>query len=245
MKKPFLTAEWRHLILLTYGIDPEMLTPYIPKGLEPDIYDGRAFVSFVAFDFLNTKVKGLTIPFHVNFPEINLRFYVRQPMPDGSYRRGVVFIKELVPKYCIALVADKIYNEPYEAIPMTSSVEPENNELIIKHNFEYNNRGFDLKFTVENAPYFPKEDSTAHFFKEHEWGYGTTKKGNLMTYRVEHPFWKIYPISKRFYLNVDYGYIYGEDWAILNGQIPYSIVVAEGSPIKVFPGQVIKTETNN
>ena len=87
--KPFLTAEWKHLLNVTYRVPPELLIDKVPPGVELDIQDGTAFASVVAFDFLNTRVRGLTIPFHVNFPEINLRFYIKH-----QGKRGVMFWKE-------------------------------------------------------------------------------------------------------------------------------------------------------
>ena len=104
----FLTATWARLLNLTYGVDPKLLEPHVPPGVDLDVIDGQAFVSLVAFDFLDTKVKGIKLPFHVNFPEINLRYYLKY-----KGKTGVAFIKEFVPKFCIAFVADKIYNEPY------------------------------------------------------------------------------------------------------------------------------------
>src|ERR1700759_5170164 len=111
----FLTAQWRHLCLITYAVDPARLLPYLPPGLELDTVDGEAFVSLVAFDFLDTRVLGIPWPGYRNFPEVNLRFYVRR-----GEERGVVFVRELVPARLIAWLARWLYNEPYAAIPMTS-----------------------------------------------------------------------------------------------------------------------------
>ncbi len=238
--RPFLTAEWKNLILLTYAVDPTLLEPYLPKGLELDIYKNKAFISFVAFEFLNTKVKGIPIPFHINFPEVNLRFYVRRKDKDGSQRRGVVFIKELVPKTMIALVANKVYNEPYVAIPMEGTSTISGKQVIMEYEMQIGGQKHSWKFIALNQPYFPPEDSTEHFFKEHEWGFGTNHRGQTMHYQVEHPHWRIYPLEERFELKVDFGLIYGEQWSFLNLQIPYNIMVAEGSPIKVFPGAVLE-----
>ncbi len=237
--RPFLTAEWKNLILLTYSVDKSLLEPYLPKGLELDEYKGKSYLSFVAFDFLNTRVKGIPIPFHINFPEVNLRFYVKQKLNDGSYRRGVVFIKELVPKKMIALVANKVYNEPYESCPMKSKVEIKGSDRIIQHQIKYKGVRHEWTFTVANEPYMPDENSTEHFFKEHEWGFGLNHQGQLQIYEVQHPHWKIFPLAERFELKIDYGQIYGEQWSFLNIQIPYNIMVAEGSAIKVFPSNQV------
>ncbi len=75
---PFLTAEWRHLAMLNYEIDPVILRPFVPSGTELDSWNGKTYVSIVGFLFLKTRVRGLAIPFHQNFEEINLRFYVRR-----------------------------------------------------------------------------------------------------------------------------------------------------------------------
>ncbi len=238
--KPFLTAEWRHLILLTYAVDPVMLEPHLPKGLELDLYKEKAFLSFVAFDFLKTRVKGIPIPFHINFPEVNLRFYVKRKDKGETIRRGVVFIREFVPKFMIAWVAQKIYNEPYLSTKMKSSATILGDEKIIKHSLQFGGVEHSWKFACKTESHLPEEGSTEHFFKEHEWGFGTNHKGQLMVYRVEHPFWKIYPLSKRFELKVDFGVLYGDKWSFLNQQIPYNIMIAEGSPIKVFPGTVLE-----
>ena len=96
MPTPFLTAEWRSLAMLNYEIDPAALAPFVPAGTELDQWQGKTYVSMVGFMFLNTRVMGISIPFHANFEEVNLRFYVRRQAPDGT-RRGVVFIKETRP----------------------------------------------------------------------------------------------------------------------------------------------------
>lgn len=237
--RPFLTAEWKNLILLTYAVEPKLLEPHLPNGLELDIYKGKAFVSFVAFEFLNTRVKGIPIPFHINFPEVNLRFYVRHKPKDKKEKRGVVFIKELVPKKMIALVANKVYNEPYVAIPMKGSSHTRDDKVFMNYEMTMGGQKHSWKFIANHTPYTPSSDSTEHFFKEHEWGFGTNHKGQTMNYKVEHPVWRIYPLEDRFKLNVDFGLIYGGQWSFLNLQIPYNIMVAEGSPIKVFPGTVL------
>ena len=114
--KPFLTAEWRYVAMLNYEIDPAILHTYLPRRTELDSWNGKTFVSMVGFLFLKTRVLGLPIPFHQNFEEINLRFYVRRKTEEG-WRRGVVFIKEIVPRAAIALTARWLYNENYVALP--------------------------------------------------------------------------------------------------------------------------------
>lgn len=223
----FLSAEWRRLINLTYAIDPELLRPHLPPGTEVDIYNGQAHVSLVAFEFLNTKVKGLKIPFHVNFPEINLRYYLRK----GDYL-GVAFIKELVPKFCIAYIARNLYNEPYESLSMDVDVLKSDNELKVLHAFAKQKKLQKILVTAENRRFLPEKNMPGHYFKEHDLGFGQTKKGKGMFYRVAHPVWETYPIQQ-VDLDFDFGAVYGEKWAFLNGRQPTYQVLAEGSEISV------------
>ena len=102
--KKFLTAKWHDLIMVNYEVDPKLLEPRVPLGTELDLQDGKCFVSLVGFMFLDTRVMEFLVPFHVNFEEVNLRFYVKRETED-ELRRGVVFIKEIVPKSAIAAVA--------------------------------------------------------------------------------------------------------------------------------------------
>ncbi len=224
----FLTAEWNYLINITYAVEPNVLLPYLPKGLDLDTIDGKAFVSFVAFEFNDVKVKGFGIPFHRSFPEINLRFYVNK-----NGKRGVVFIKEFVPKYFVALIANKMYNEPYSAIKMNHSVDKTDQEIKASHSFCVNNEWYTVLVTTENKPYLPSSNSTEHFFKEHEIGFGKNKYGNTLAYKVEHPVWEIYHI-KNVESTVCFEKIYGREWAFLDSEKPINTLLAKGSAIKVF-----------
>src|SRR4030095_3417706 len=118
--RKFLTAEWRDLILANYEVYPEVLHALVPAGTTLDLHEGRCFVSLVGFMFLNTRVLGVPVPFHVNFEEVNLRLYVKRETADET-RRGVCFVKEIVPRRAIAYIARTFYGEPYEAWAMRNS----------------------------------------------------------------------------------------------------------------------------
>lgn len=230
--KVFLTARWENLVLCTYRVDPDILKTLMPPGLEADTIDGAAFISLVAFDFLDTKVKGIKFPFHVNFPEINLRFYVK-----SLQRRGVVFIKEFVPRTLIALFARIIYNERYEGISMKDQMTV-GETISLTHTIKRGGKEYSLNLKAENKPFMPPANSTEHFFKEHEWGFGTNKIGEPLFYKVEHPLWDVYPI-KEFSHDFDFGKVYGPGWAFLNTLEPHNVTFASGSAVKVYSPECI------
>jgi hypothetical protein len=228
-RRAFLTAEWVNLILLTYAVDHDVLTPLLPPQCTLDLHEGRAMVSLVAFDFLNTRLFGVSWPGFRNFPEINLRFYVRHGVD-----RGVCFIQELVPQRLVAFMARAFYNEPYRAISMASTTTVENNKIEVEHRVTYGGRTNRLQVCGSMSAVRPASDSLEHFLKEHLWGFGTSRRGRLLQYRVHHPEWNIWPVVS-WNLNWDWSGIYGDRWGFLQKEQPASIIFAAGSQVQVYP----------
>lgn len=237
MSKVFLTAEWRKLIMANYIVDPALLIPYLPKGIELDYWQGYCYVSLVGFLFDKVKVKGIPIPFHTRFEEVNLRFYVRH-FDGHKWNRGVVFISEIVPKPAITLVARMLYGEKYSTMSVGHTWEIKNDsQRIIYH---WGKRGNQHTMEV-NAGTIPKDmivGSKEHFIFEHYWGFTNRRTGKTGVYRVGHPTWKIYDVAE-FSMQADFEEFYGASFALLNNQQPDSVFLAEGSPVQIFKGGVI------
>lgn len=231
MSRPFLTARWSNLCLLTYAAPAELLTPRLPPGLELDLRDGQAFVSLVAFEFLDTRVLGVGWPGYRNFAELNLRFYVRRP--DTS-ERGVVFVREFVPQRLTAWLARLLYNEPYRAAPLSSRIHDEPERITAEYRLIWQGRTYTIAVTGRKPPHRPGDDSTEHFFKEHHWGFGLSRRQQTIRYAVEHPVWNVYPVES-FHLDLDWSHVYGPEWRVLQGQAPYSTILAVGSAVAVYP----------
>ncbi|MEZ6233225.1 MAG: DUF2071 domain-containing protein [Phycisphaerales bacterium] len=233
-RRPFLTARWSNLLLVSYAVDDDALRPHLPAGLELDRFEGRAAVSLVAFDFLDTRVRGVRWPGLISFPEVNLRYYVRQPASDRHpERRGVSFIRELVPKWLIAATARRLYNEPYVACPMRSSVEA-GGTVRMRHWFSLGGSEHTIEAEADAKAAIPPEGSPEHWFKEHQWGFGKDRRGRLLVYEVRHPHWETRGV-RSFNVGVDFAKVYGEKWAILKDAEPVSVAWAVGSGIEVYP----------
>ncbi|MBC7899145.1 MAG: DUF2071 domain-containing protein [Saprospiraceae bacterium] len=231
--KNFLTARWQDLIMVNYEIDPAILANLIPPGTGLDFHEGRCFVSLVGFMFLNTRVLGIPIPFHTNFEEVNLRFYVERKTAD-DVRRGVVFVKEIVPRYAIAAVARIFYEEPYEAWKMGHT--KSGNEI----SYSWQKGGNLNRICVEIGANLgiPAADSYGEFIIEHYWGYTKRVGGRTDEYKVEHPKWELFSV-KNSIIDVDFAAVYGGEFALLRDQKPYSVLLAKGSEITVYKGEKI------
>ncbi len=215
--------------MLNYRIDPALLANYVPPGVELDFHQGETFISVVAFLFLETRVLGIAVPRHRNFEEVNLRFYVRRKSAD-TWRRGVCFIREIVPRQAIATVARVFYGEPYIALPMKSDVVHRDGELKVEYGWRLGTKWEGLSISASGEPV----STGAHeeFITEHYWGY--TKVGaGLSEYRVEHPRWKIWPASSAT-LKASIAELYGGEFVAPLAATPVSQFIAEGSHVQVW-----------
>ena len=232
--KKFLTAKWNDLIMANYEVDPSILQPLVPNGVELDLFEDKCFVSLVGFMFLDTRVMDFLIPFHVNFEEVNLRFYVKR-IAEGETRRGVVFIKEIVPRMAIATVARVVYGEPYESWVMGNERD-ENSVSYEWSNSDCTNR---LKADRGESVGVPDDDSHGSFIIEHYWGYTRRSPTRTDEYKVEHPKWELFSTENE-QIDVDFAKTYGEKFAFLNDAMPYSVLLAAGSEIAVYKGSKLK-----
>lgn len=227
----FLTAEWQKLVMVNYEVDQSILKPYLPYGTEIDFFEGKCYVSLVGFMFLNTKLLGFKIPFHRNFEEVNLRFYVKRKTEEG-YKRGVVFIKEIVPKSAITFVANTFYNENYETLPMKHSWGIKEGSLKVTYQWKKNKKWNSIQVEAESSLNKIEENSLIEFISEHYWGYAKEDDKSTTEYEVKHPKWKYYSI-KNHNISIDFESNYGSNFSFLNIRNPSSVIVLEGSEISV------------
>ena len=225
--------------MLNFQIEPSVLAPLVPAGTELDLWAGKPLVSVVGFLFLDTRVYGMAIPFHRDFEEVNLRFYVRRRAEEG-WRRGVVFIKEIVPRAAIALAARAFYNEPYVALPMSSRIETELDSLkAVEYGWRFRGTANRLTATARGEAETLCVGSEAEFITEHYWGYTAQRDGSTLEYQVEHPRWRVYAVAQA-QLHCDVRGLYGEQFCDSLRGAPSSAFLAEGSAVTVRRGDRLK-----
>jgi uncharacterized protein YqjF (DUF2071 family) len=220
--------------MLNYEVPPEALEALVPAGVELDRWGGRLFVSVVGFLFANTRVLGFGVPGHRLFQEVNLRFYVRRVVRD-EVRRGVVFVRELVPLRAVAKVARLMYNEPYRALPMRHRFERFGLQGALRREYAWQ-AGSDwtrISATTTGASQPLEEGSEAEFITEHYWGYTRQRDGSTVEYRVEHPRWNVWTATDAK-LDGEVASVYGETFATLLSGVPISAFVADGSAVTVY-----------
>ncbi len=232
MPSTFLTAEWNNLIMANYIIDPAVLKPYLPNKTELDFYKGNCYVSLIGFMFEKTKLLGVKIPFHKNFEEVNLRFYVRYN-DNGEWKRGAVFIKEIVPKPAISIIANSLYNEKYCTMRMKHFYTQNENEIHLGYHWKFKNKWNKLEATTITEALPMQPGSEEEFIAEHYWGYSKYNAQTTFEYAVQHPSWKVYAV-KNYLIDCDFTTLYGKEFSFLQDINPNSVFMAQGSPISIL-----------
>ena len=232
----FLTAEMRHIAMLNFVADPSWLRPLVPAGTELDLWNGTALISLIGLRFLKSKTWGIPIPFHACFEQVNLRFYVCRR--EGSeIRKGVVFVREVVPRNAIAMAARLVYNERYVCLPMSHSIQPQpDGGLHVEYRWR-SGRGWNhLRLRAGGEPRLPDEGSEEQFIVEHYCGYVAQRDGGCLEYRLAHPSWRLTPSRDAVYEG-DAEELYGRELATVIRGEPSSAFLAEGSAVTVYRGK--------
>lgn len=236
--KVFLSAEWLDLVFLNYLVEPSLLIPYVPTGTALDSYQGKTHLSLVGFCFCKTELWGkFSVPFHTEFEEVNLRFYVRREV-GSELRRGVVFIKEIVPKPAIALTARFVYGENYVSLPMKHKIVEDAGKTDVEYSWRHNGAWSRLFARSAEKPKVPAENSLEQYITEHYWGYSRQKSGHTLEYHVTHVPWRV-QIASEARWEGDAAALYGTEFGSVLARQPDSAYIASGSPVGVLKGSVI------
>jgi uncharacterized protein YqjF (DUF2071 family) len=228
----FLTAEWKNLVMLNYAVDASLLKQFVPAGTELDSFEGSTYLSLVGFEFNRTRIFGFPVPFHQAFEEVNLRFYVRR-----LSKRGVVFIRELVPKFAVAVVARSAFNENYSCVPMSHRIETRAEDGVVEAEYAWGSGpdGCLMRIETEGLSFLPVDNSASQFITEHYWGYAAQPDGGCLEYEVQHPRWRI-KRARRAEFSGNLAGLYGAEIAQALMRNPDSAFLAEGSFVTVFKG---------
>ena len=240
-----MQAEWRKLLMVNYKVDPEILLPYLPAHTELALWQNTCYISLVGFRFLKVRMAGIPVPFHTNFNEVNLRFYVKQKSmvrlrspQEGEWRYGVVFLKEMVALPIVSFVANNIYKEHYETHPLKHRITENDNEIFTQYQWKNEKMWNTMSIHSDSTPYLIEENTLEYFLTAQHWGFTAANKDKTFVYAVHHPRWEMYKTRKHT-LQIDYKTAFGEKFSFLDQQAPDTVFLVEGSPITLNKKAVI------
>lgn len=209
--------------------------PLVPRGTHLDLWNGAAYLSVVGFLFRKTRFFGVRVPFHGLFEEVNLRFYVRREV-GGEVRRGVTFIREIVPKRAVTVAARIAYNEPYRTLTMRHQlgmIGPSGRPLSVEYAWRTDGEWSGMRLFPEGESYFSPPGSEEEFITNHRWGYTRRRTGGTTEYEVRHKPWRVCRASQGM-VGGDLSTVYGSNFADVLAGAPHSAYFASGSVVSVF-----------
>lgn len=227
----FLKAQWENIIMANYEIDPEILLPYLPKGVELDLYKGKAYVSLVGFMFKKTRLFNILIPWFGTFEEINLRFYVVRKEGD-QLKRGVVFINETIPYPIVAWMANKLYKEHYTVVPTKHEITRETKSQKVEFKWLLNKKWNSIYVEATTESKVMKSQSLEKFIYQHYYGYTKVDQNNTEEYKLQHPSWLVNQVLD-YKIDCDFTAMYGDSFSVLNTTKPVAVFIAEGSSVGI------------
>jgi uncharacterized protein YqjF (DUF2071 family) len=232
-----LSTEWRDLLMLNYETDPALLQPFVPRGTELDSFEGKTYFSLVGLRFARTKLFGsISVPFHSDFDEVNLRIYVRRR--EGSeIRRGVMFIREIVSLPAVTLVARLAFAENYTTLPLRHSINLTDSGGSVEYSWKSKRQQFRIYAHASGNP-SRAHGSLEQFISEHYWGYARRRDGGSLEYHVQHEPWRIWRATNAKF-DGDGAALYGSELGSILSQPPRSAFIADGSPVLVYAARHI------
>lgn len=231
MAKTFLKAHWNNVVMINYTVPKQVLIPYLPYGVELDDFQGNYYISLVGFKFLRSSLFGIPIPFFGSFDEVNLRFYVKRKVND-EYRRGVVFICELVPYSIVATLANKLYKEHYRKAKIQSKIVMSKGHKSISYEWEINNQKSAIDIRFDDVEIEILHNSHEEFIYEHYYGFTKVNEKETWEYKVNHERWSVNKYLGH-QINCNFENLYGKAFAFLNNQEPHSVYNAVGSKVDI------------
>lgn len=237
INKVFLSAKWLRLASANYIINPAILDKYLPKGTVLESYEGKHYVSLVAFKYCKTRLFNIHVPFHSNFEEINLRFYVKREITPGKWRSEAAFTKLFFPKTALTFVAKYIYKENYETRNMRHKWSENDEHLLTSYGLK-KKRWHDFELQTEKTSEIVQADSSESFFSKQYWGTSQIDQKSCTIYEIEHPEWKTYQV-KNWKINFDFQQVFGDDFKHLSDCIPESVHLFDGSEVTVYKKTIL------
>jgi uncharacterized protein len=230
-----ITCAWRDVLITTWAVDAALLEPYRPAGTTLDMWNGHGLLSIVGMRFLDLQVAGVAMPFHQDFEQINFRFYVRRDTEED--RRGVVFLKQIVPSSSMALIATLLYNESFLTTATRYDITRAAQGWTL-YEWMVAGRWNRVSAIRRGEPIMPGSDTIETFIKDRPWAYTRQADGSTVEFEAQHPVWPIYSTHEML-LDCDVVPLIGAPFVPVLSAQPLSTFVATGSDVTLHPGRSI------
>lgn len=193
-----MTQTWNDLLFAHWPLDPGLLVPKIPSAMQLDLFEGLAWIGIVPFRMTNVSVRGLpALPWISEFPELNVRTYVRV----GS-RSGVYFFSLDASSALAVKAARALFCLPYYTASMEVRVEGKG----VQYTSRRTHRGarpaeLRASYQPSGKVFRPEAGSLEYFLTERYCLYTLDRSSRLRTVDIHHPPWPLQDATAFFEVN--------------------------------------------
>ncbi|MGH3326827.1 MAG: YqjF family protein [Streptomycetales bacterium] len=187
LARTVLTQRWRDLAFLHWPLDPGVVRPLLPPGVEPDTLDGTTYVGLIGFLTAGTGVLGAPeLPRLGRFAEMNVRVY----SVDAAGRRGVVFLSLDAGRLAPVLPGRLAYGLPYCWSRMGITRRGDLYAYTCRRRWPAP-RGVTSRMAVRVRELITAPSGLDHFLTA-RWGLHASRRGRTRYTPNVHPRWRLY-----------------------------------------------------
>lgn len=182
-----MVQSWCDLLFAHWPISPERVRACVPTPLELDVFESDAWVTIAPFRVAGQRLRGLPpLPGASDFPELNLRTYVR--VDD---RPGVWFFSLDAASALAVAGASTFYRLPYHRAEM--SVEHANGWIEFSSRRVKGDALFEARYRPSGAVTRPAPGTLDHFLTERYALYTVLRSGRVLRAQIHHSRWNLQP----------------------------------------------------
>jgi len=241
--KPLMKAKFTELVALNFSVDPSILEPRLPKGVELHFYGNETYVSLVAMMLRNVRVYNVPITIAKMVGEFNLRFYVRRKVGENQYKNGSCFIKDYVSSWAASWALEKLFKAEFGRIRMKwAHARFDGDEEGRPPSADYRwqvdgDRWNRIRVLARERVAKTGRDTKVGFILNHSFIY--SKRGNkTLEYPVTRPAWSIWNAGQANF-TCDVERLFGPEFVKPLAKRPASVFVANGSEVVVYRPNIL------
>jgi uncharacterized protein YqjF (DUF2071 family) len=173
--------RWRSLLFLHFSCEPQEIQRLLPRGLEVDTFDGKAWVGLVPFRMEGIRARFFPgLPGNSAFPETNVRSYVHKHGKEP----GVWFFSLDAANPLACRVARTLWRLPYHEASMALAEEPTSR----RYTCSRHQGGIESHIEAELGEAIdPPKAGSLEFFLIERYLLYAERAGQLLKGRVHHP----------------------------------------------------------
>ncbi len=192
-----MTQTWHELLFAHWRVDPTALREKVPRQFELDLFDGTAWVAVVPFRMTNVGPRAVpTLPWISEFPELNVRTYVR-----AGGKPGVWFFSLDAGSRPAVWAARSLFNLPYFAASMSVSADGDTIRYHSRRTGREEGAVLDGRYRPSGSPFDPVVGSLEHFLTERYCLYHVDRRGRPYRLDIQHPPWPLQQAEAEFTRN--------------------------------------------